>query len=230
MKCLFEPNALFFLIVHDKSLMVLLKYMFIFSFLLFEGARAEQNMNALSGILSQSTQNNLQCKNMGNADECMLCNCYHEARGETDDGRLAVMRVTRDRAYNSAYPNSICGVVKEVRAGSTAAQFSWFHDENKLNISLDSEGLELCKSTLTRLVNSNPAYLGLDYHTTSVEPYWNDFCRGRTVIGNHVFYSQCVKPHRVQESDGSINFNRIAPEVRSSPRPRARPEAGGSIE
>src|SRR5690606_35614877 len=43
---------------------------------------------------------------------CMAVAVYHEARGETLEGQLAVARVIMNRAVSGKYPTTWCGVVK----------------------------------------------------------------------------------------------------------------------
>ena len=45
--------------------------------------------------------------------ECLAKNIYFEAGVESTAGKLAVANVTINRATNSNYPNTICGVVQE---------------------------------------------------------------------------------------------------------------------
>ena len=45
--------------------------------------------------------------------QCLAENIYHEARGESIDGKIAVANVTLNRVVSSSYPNTVCGVVKQ---------------------------------------------------------------------------------------------------------------------
>ena len=71
---------------------------------------------------------------------CLAMNIYHEARGQSIAGQMAVALVTINRMNDSRYPNTICEVVME---GPTRVswndkskeypikhrcQFSWFCD------------------------------------------------------------------------------------------------------
>ena len=47
--------------------------------------------------------------------ECLALNIYHEARGETPAGKLAVAHVTLNRVEHHKYPDTICGVVTQGR-------------------------------------------------------------------------------------------------------------------
>ena len=45
--------------------------------------------------------------------QCLSEMMYHEARGESDSGKLAVAIVTINRAKSDKYPNNICSVIKQ---------------------------------------------------------------------------------------------------------------------
>lgn len=57
---------------------------------------------------------------------CLEKNIYHEARGEIDEGQLAIAFVTIARAMSKKFPASICGVVYQNK------QFSWTFDRKIL--------------------------------------------------------------------------------------------------
>ena len=51
--------------------------------------------------------------------DCLARNIYHEARGESLQGQIAVAAVTVNRVLTKGYPSSICQVVYQ------PYQFSW---------------------------------------------------------------------------------------------------------
>ncbi|MFN3614832.1 MAG: cell wall hydrolase [Rubrimonas sp.] len=57
---------------------------------------------------------------------CLALNVYHEARGESREGQLAVAHVTLNRAEAQGHPDDICSVVTETRGAS--CQFGWWCD------------------------------------------------------------------------------------------------------
>ena len=69
---------------------------------------------------------------------CMALNIYHEARGETHSGMLAVGYVTQNRARDARFPDQICDVVFQGKHGVNhhgqtvpylyRCQFSWYCD------------------------------------------------------------------------------------------------------
>tara|TARA_B110000503_G_scaffold42761_1_gene70021 strand:- start:1433 stop:2041 length:609 start_codon:yes stop_codon:yes gene_type:complete len=69
---------------------------------------------------------------------CLATNIYHEARGESYAGKVAVANVTMNRVHSPKFPNTICNVVyqaqtKENWKGNIVpkrnkCQFSWYCD------------------------------------------------------------------------------------------------------
>ena len=53
---------------------------------------------------------------------CGAHNIYHESRGESNLGQIAVAHVVRNRVESPKYPNTVCEVVWQPK------QFSWTHD------------------------------------------------------------------------------------------------------
>ena len=53
---------------------------------------------------------------------CGAQNIYHESRGESNLGQIAVAHVVRNRVESPKYPNTVCEVVWQPK------QFSWTHD------------------------------------------------------------------------------------------------------
>lgn len=122
------------------------------------------------------------------AIEALALNMYHEARGESPDGKLMVGEVTLNRVESPRYPNTICEVVYQ------SMQFSWTHtqsdhtpyDEEMWQISLNiAEGLldgsvETFETGATHFLNPD---------LVSNMPRWAHEFQVIGRVGNHVFYS-----------------------------------------
>lgn len=104
--------------------------------------------------------------------ECLLRNIYHEARGESLAGQVAVAKVTLNRAATS----SIC------KAVYAKDQFSWTaaKPRNPITYSYDI----YTAAHLALFTNFNATH----YHATYVKPYWSTKLTKLGQIGNHVFY------------------------------------------
>ena len=142
--------------------------------------------------------------------QCLATNIYHEARGESTIGQMAVALVTINRAKSSIFPYfingklatkkerlnaSICDVVydsKRDRRGKVVlnkCQFSWYCDGKSdviKNKKVYNKILHLSRNVLTNYYNWDYTNGSVYYNTTAIK-------RGKgftkTVkIQNHVFY------------------------------------------
>lgn len=118
---------------------------------------------------------------------CVAVAVYHEARGETLDGQLAVARVIMNRAASGHYPASWCGVVKQ------PWQFSFVNPHTGQMPSVDQNSAAWHKALgITRLAINNavPSLAGdvLWYHADYVAPSWGRRLTRVDKIGAHIFY------------------------------------------
>jgi spore germination cell wall hydrolase CwlJ-like protein len=60
--------------------------------------------------------------------DCLAKNIYHEAAGESFEGKVAVAQVTMNRAESGKFPSDVCAVVyqKNVFYEKVVCQFSWY--------------------------------------------------------------------------------------------------------
>jgi len=116
---------------------------------------------------------------------CLAENIYHEARGESVKGQIAVAQVTINRANHfTQFKSSICGVVYE------KAQFSWTLDKHKKirDYAKWRQVQALARSVLDGY-HHIPNFNALYYHTHAVNPRWNRNKQIIATIGSHVFYA-----------------------------------------
>ena len=128
--------------------------------------------------------------------ECLALNVYFEARGESELGQKAVANVTMNRVLDEAFPDTVCGVVrqgamsgrKKVRRG--ACQFSWWCDgrsDRPVDERAWDDSLQIAQTVYwdrSRDVTDGSLWFHADY----VDPNWaTAFDRGPT-IGRHMFY------------------------------------------
>ena len=118
---------------------------------------------------------------------CMAVAVYHEARGETAAGQLAVARVIMNRAVSGKYPTSWCGVVKQ------PWQFSFVNPRSGYMPGVDEASTAWRKAQgITRLAMANavpsvPTEC-LWYHADYVAPSWGRRLTRVSQIGAHIFY------------------------------------------
>lgn len=136
---------------------------------------------ALAGAANWSVNNEL---------ECLALNVYFEARGEPQEGQIAVAQVVMNRVADARFPDSVCGVVKQGGTDSIDCQFSWWCD-NRADRPKHQRDWQAAQN-IARIVywggTDDPTGGALWYHTVGLRAYWRgDYQRG-PVIGNHVFY------------------------------------------
>ena len=116
--------------------------------------------------------------------ECLAKNIYHEARGESLQGQIAIAQVTLNRVNSGNFQSTVCGVVY------APSQFSW--TLNKTKRIRDTKAwqiaLEISRAVLTQTVIL-PNFSATYFHTKRVKPYWAKTKTRIAVIGNHIFYT-----------------------------------------
>ena len=118
---------------------------------------------------------------------CMAVAVYHEARGESLAGQLAVARAIMNRAASGKYPSSSCGVVKQ------PWQFSFVNPRSGYMPGVDQASAAWRKAQgITRLAMANAVpSLSTDvlwYHADYVAPSWGRRLSRANKIGTHIFY------------------------------------------
>lgn len=134
---------------------------------------------------------NVGTDRMSEEFKCLALNVYHEARGETDEGQLAVAAVTLNRVGHENFPDTICGVVKQGIA-KRGCQFSWVCDRHSNEVR-DKEAwsraqLNAARAMLAR--SSDPTNDALYYHANYVRPGWGKKMEKSARIGTHIFYRE----------------------------------------
>jgi len=123
--------------------------------------------------------------------QCLSEALYYEARGEGSSGQRAVAEVVLHRLRTGNYGRSICAVVYE-GATRPGCQFSFTCDRSMHRLRdpqawQDSE--QLAAAILTGAVKlDNVTASAINYHATSVNPYWAPTLHETAKIGNHIFY------------------------------------------
>lgn len=133
------------------------------------------------------------------ADEhtCLALNIYHEARGETLEGRIAIADVTLARVDSKSYPNTICEVVWQKRCNlkhaahnGCTAQFSWTWD-GKDDTPTETESWEEALDIAEHAMRGyTPDVVGgaMFYHAKRVSPRWARKLVKVKEVGKHIFY------------------------------------------
>ena len=150
--------------------------------------------------------------------ECLAKNIYHEARGESREGKIAVANVTLNRVHSTRFPDTVCGVVHQAVYSRwwlenhnrlvpvrNMCQFSWYCDGKSDRIQLTTLEGEAIKSNVQAWTESHwiatQALLGhlIDitdgatfyYNPSLADPPWQMQMVQTTLVENHRF----MKPH-----------------------------------
>jgi spore germination cell wall hydrolase CwlJ-like protein len=129
---------------------------------------------------------------------CLAMNLYHEARGESLAGNLAVGFVTMNRVADPRYPDTVCGVVHQakyhgwdlVNPIKNRCQFSWYCDglsDNPQDGKAMMESVLIAKHIMAGTV-TDISEGATHYHATYVNPYWSADMTVVLEIGEHRFY------------------------------------------
>lgn len=118
--------------------------------------------------------------------ECLALNIYFEARNQPIEGQKAIGFVTLNRVFNSRFPDSICGVVKQYK------QFSWYSD-GKPDVPTDRDAWNVANNIANYVLsNYDQDNTGgaLYYHADYVTPYWIKSMKLTQVLHTHLFYKK----------------------------------------
>ncbi len=128
---------------------------------------------------------------------CLAQAIYHEARGESREGQLAVANVIINRAMSGRYPSSICGVVfQNADQGRYKCQFT-FACDGRSDMGRErtawNRSIKMAEDAFYEFQKGEtPGVLPksvMFYHTTAVAPRWSHTFKRVAAIGAHVFYA-----------------------------------------
>lgn len=113
--------------------------------------------------------------------KCLSQAVYWEARGESDEGKIAVANVVMNRYEKEKY-NSVCEVIKE------KGQFGWVGKKKRIVEKKSWEKANLIAESVYNHEIKDNVNGARWFHEKRVHPSW---ARKRTIvarIGNHYFY------------------------------------------
>jgi len=136
---------------------------------------------------------------------CLANNIYFEGRSESTAGQIAIGAVTIKRVIDRAFPNTICGVVKQTRRklpnGLSVlhkCQFSWYCD-GKPDTPTEKQAYIKAQLIADMLLSKDSLIIdptnGADhYHADYVAPpVWTQKMVEVAKIDTHVFYTSPLK-------------------------------------
>tara|TARA_R100000742_G_C4272578_1_gene91824 strand:- start:1141 stop:1575 length:435 start_codon:yes stop_codon:yes gene_type:complete len=129
---------------------------------------------------------------------CLAQNIYFEARDQPTVGQMAVAYVVLNRVHHPAWPDTVCGVIREGPTYSwkqdypirNRCQFSWYCD-GKPDIPKDQRAWNRAVSIAEEVYYSYGLTINVVdgatfYHSVDVDPAWNR--EYITTIEDHIFY------------------------------------------
>ncbi len=120
---------------------------------------------------------------------CLSEALYHEARGTPDDGLRAVGEVILNRATDSRFPASICGVIDQRYNGS--CQFSYRCDSIPNDVYNEPNELARVQAVALTLLTNRQADItngALFFHAARMTPGWFATLSPRGQFGGNIFY------------------------------------------
>jgi hypothetical protein len=122
---------------------------------------------------------------------CLALTIYHEARGETDTGKIAVAHVVVNRSRDERFPRTICEVVyQHAAAGNGGCEFSWTCDEvgdQPMNDTSWQDSVRVAQAVYWGQT-TDPSNGALWYHADYVAPAWAAALGAPQQLGRHLFY------------------------------------------
>ena len=133
---------------------------------------------------------------------CLALNIYHEARGQSIAGQIAVGQVTLNRVKDNRFPNTICEVVMqgphraswkgtgEMIPVRHRCQFSWYCDGKSDKIK-QIKAYKQILSLSQILIDQDMIDItsgATHYHAYYVSPAWAQKKKRTTKIEDHIFY------------------------------------------
>ena len=147
--------------------------------LVADGIVGKKTFQALGISVSSSSSTSSSTSGYSSSDVQLLARLIHaEARGESYTGQVAVGAVVLNRVANSAFPNTISGVIYQPYA------FTCVQD-GQINLSPNSTSLSAAKDAMN---GWDPSYGSLYYYNPAIATSKWIFSRPTVVtIGKHVF-------------------------------------------
>jgi len=123
---------------------------------------------------------------------CLAEAIYFEARGERMQGQVAVAEVILNRVDSRAWPDSVCGVVKQGTGRRYQCQFTYTCDGRADRVR-EPRAWDRAAKIARLMLDGAPRGLtggATHYHTTAVSPRWARAYPRTATIGVHHFYRQ----------------------------------------
>ena len=145
---------------------------------------------------------------------CLAENIYYEARNEDIRGQFAVASVTLNRASDGRFPNTVCGVVKQITVARVSRKlvcaFSWYCENDKRGKEIPVRNKDgtinqnvvnqfqvasiVAIEVLSGEVSDNTHGATHFHNPHTSHPAWRKKLKKTKSIGNHTFYAWPLPP------------------------------------
>jgi spore germination cell wall hydrolase CwlJ-like protein len=137
--------------------------------------------------------------------QCLTQAIYYEARGEPEEGQVAVAQVVLNRSHaGSHYPASLCGVVFQ-GASRPGCQFSFACEGNRQGGPIQpaawQRASDIAQRVMAGAASGDPR--ATHYHTAAVAPSWDRTIARLSQIGHHIFFGNASPPASDAQADDS---------------------------
>lgn len=123
--------------------------------------------------------------------ECLAQAIYFEARGEPEDGQIAVAQIVINRSKSSRYPATLCGVVYQNSTRRNGCQFSFACDGSPERVRDQrswARAQRIARDVAAGTESIPDLARSLHYHANYVTPSWASRMAVAYRVGAHIFY------------------------------------------
>ena len=114
--------------------------------------------------------------------ECLSRAAYHEAKGESDKGMLAVIHTTLNRVKDNRFPKTVCGVVYQ------KSQYSWTKYNPKVKEQEQYARAERLAKEVVEGKHKDNTQGALYFVHVKINRNWLEKLTYTCTIGNHKFF------------------------------------------
>jgi spore germination cell wall hydrolase CwlJ-like protein len=133
----------------------------------------------------------LDAKERAKAERCLANAIYFEARGEVENGQIAVAQVVLNRVFSGHYPATVCGVVYQDSHRKLSCQFT-FSCDGIPDVVNDPEAWQrarrIARDSLDGKLWLPEIGKATHYHAYWVNPWWVRTMNKLHKLGVHTFY------------------------------------------
>lgn len=125
--------------------------------------------------------------------DCLSTAVYFEARGEPEEGQIAVAQVVLNRVASTHYPDNVCDVVYQNHNRRNRCQFSFAcdgHSDKPKNHRAWRKAKRVATDVLAERKSIREIKTATHYHAEYVTPYWAPKMKRLKMIGRHVFFEE----------------------------------------